>query len=105
MMIDYIDRNDDLPLNKWVDFMDWCPSQCYCRVQDTAGKDAILYLRWRHEDPWQAHIIKNAKTINEINMTGSWTGDLFEKQGLYFLDKEYDKAKEKLLEVYKQMAG
>lgn len=43
---------------QWDDDLIWCPSQCYADVAYPDGTPAVLYLRWRWSDPWQASIIK-----------------------------------------------
>ena len=43
-----LERDDDLI---------WCPSQCHANVIAPNGTKAVLYLRWRHADPWQASIV------------------------------------------------
>lgn len=57
---------NEMELGKWYCSMMECPSQCYKHVVDDEGVHYILYLRWRWEDPWQGHIVKNA--CNEISM-------------------------------------
>lgn len=89
-----------MPIGEWFDDMIWCPSQCYCRVQ-RGGKDYILYLRWRWDDPWQAHIVKNAASLADMHIENAeWSEDLFEKGGIYFKDDEVEQAKTKLLELF-----
>jgi hypothetical protein len=41
----------------WDDDLIWCPSQCYAPVEWPDGTPAVLYLRWRHDDPWGASIV------------------------------------------------
>jgi len=94
-----------LPLNEWCCSLMWCPSQCYRHVVDDTGTHSILYLRWRWDDPWQAHIIRNATA--EINMSSDdaiWTEDLFEAKGLFFTDEQVAEAKNKLLEIWAKEA-
>lgn len=85
----------------WVDDLIWCPSQCYGHIQ-YKGTDYILYLRWRWEDPWQGHIVKNAKDERLMHHDNTvWSEDIFEKRGLFFTDEELDKAKLALIEIFK----
>jgi hypothetical protein len=41
----------------WDDDLSWCPSQCTAEVRWPDGTPAVLYLRWRHPDPWSASVI------------------------------------------------
>ena len=41
----------------WEDDLIWCPSQCYYRFT-YKGTSYIIYLRWRHDDPWTAELIE-----------------------------------------------
>lgn len=44
----------------WIDDLIWCPSQCYLYIQ-FKEKNYVIYLRWRHSDPWSAVIIECIK--------------------------------------------
>ena len=77
-------------LTNWQDDMAWCPSQCF-RKLEFVGDIYYLYLRWRHSDPWQAHIMNAERSIV--------TDDLFVKEQLYFLDSELDLAKGALIKL------
>lgn len=93
---------ESLDLERWYCSLLWCPSQCYMHVQDQHGTHFILYLRWRWNDPWQAHIIRNA--YNEQSMRdgeAEWSGNVFEGQGLYFVDEELEDAKQALLNIWR----
>lgn len=70
-------------LGNWVDDLIWCPSQLYLDVQWRTQK-YMLYVRWRHDDPWTLRIIKNYGDKNE-----EWTDDLFGKYNVFL--KESDK--------------
>jgi len=81
-------RNDSV---KWDDDLIWCPSQCYAQVASQDGTPYVLYLRWRHSDPWEASIVRNT-TLKAFN-NGSynpknWSMDVFEMCGQYY--KQYD---------------
>ena len=41
-----------------IDVSSWCPSQIYYRFHDTLGKRWMIYLRWRHSDPWSAELLR-----------------------------------------------
>ena len=48
--------NEDLVWD--IDVSSWCPSQIYYRFHDTIGKRWMIYLRWRHSDPWSAELLR-----------------------------------------------
>ncbi len=54
---DLLFKNTDFTIvNDWQDSLIWCPSQCELHI--TYKNNAfILYLRWRHDDPWTADLI------------------------------------------------
>lgn len=41
----------------WQDDLIGCPSQCYLHLT-FKGWCFVLYLRWRHSDPWTAELIQ-----------------------------------------------
>ena len=89
-------------LGKWYCSFLGCPSQCYRAVRrdNTAH---ILYLRWRWEDPWQGHIVKNA--WNEASMSADeaeWSEDIFEEGNLYFEESQVEEAKEALISIWRK---
>jgi hypothetical protein len=92
------------PINvKWFDDLIWCPSQCYGHLH-WQGVDYILYLRWRWDDPWQGHIVKNARDSHSMHLAEAvWSEDLFEEWGLFFRDEELEQAKVAL--VVEDLAG
>jgi len=90
--------SDPLPLNEWKCSMMMCPSQCYYHAQKD-GIDYVLYLRWRWDDPWQAHIIKNAQS-ERIGDCAEWSGDLFEQNNISFTHEQFEQAKEKLIAMF-----
>ena len=77
-------------LNKWYEELIWCPSQCYYYFVHN-GDMYCIYLRWRHQDPWTADIIKCAEGDFYLNNQGAtWKSiDI-----PYFKDSELDKLKE-----------
>ena len=80
-------------LNKWYDDLIWCPSQCYYYFMHRDDMFCI-YLRWRHQDPWTAEIIKCAKSNFDLNyQTSIWK---FIKIP-YFEDYELEKLKEYIM--------
>jgi hypothetical protein len=90
------------PINvKWFDDLIWCPSQCYGQLH-WQGIDYILYLRWRWHDPWQGHIVKNARDSRSMHQPEAvWSKDLFEERDLFFRDEELEQAKAALVEIFK----
>jgi hypothetical protein len=94
-----------LPPGEWFDELVWCPSQCYCRVQHH-GVDYILYLRWRWRDPWQAHVVRNADSLDSMNNGQAvWSGDVFEMHHEYFRDVDLELAKDKLIRLFYEFDG
>lgn len=89
-----------LPLDEWKCSMMMCPSQCYYHTKRN-GIDYVLYLRWRWDDPWQADIIKGAKSEDFKNC--EWTHDVFAKNHVYFSHDEVSLAKEKLIEIFNNL--
>lgn len=80
-------------LNTWYDDLIWCPSQCYYYFMYD-GEMYYIYLRWRHQDPWTAEIVKCDKNENKCN-TGSPEYKSIKTPP--FKDDELDKLKEYLI--------
>lgn len=98
----YRARGMDMPIGVWLDDLIWCPSQCYKRVQDRDGNDYVLYLRWRHGDPWQGHIIEGAK--NWDNWGHGWLEqDYFEQLNMHFVADDVDGAKEAIEQIWRKL--
>ena len=77
-------------LNKWYDELIWCPSQCYYYFMHDDDMYCI-YLRWRHQDPWNAEIIKCAEADFSLDyQTSIWKSIKIP----FFKDSELDKLKE-----------
>lgn len=56
----------------WRDDLLWCPSQCYLKFRCN-GKHYVLYLRWRHNDPWTASLVPcSDSTFNMHEKDQSW---------------------------------
>ena len=85
-----------IKIKKWVDDLIWCPSQCYGLFK-LNNQCFTLYLRWRHEDPWQGHLIVGDVLNSDDDRT--WTEDLFCKYNKSFKDKELTKAKKCLINL------
>jgi hypothetical protein len=56
-------------LKEWADDLIGCPSQCYYRFK-YRGNNWVIYLRWRHQDPWTAILIECPENWN-IHDTGT----------------------------------
>jgi hypothetical protein len=44
-------------VSEWRDDLIWCPSQC-CLNMILDDRHFVLYLRWRHSDPWTCMLIE-----------------------------------------------
>ena len=94
-----------LPLEQWFDELIWCPSQWHYHIQH-GGKDCILYLRWRWEDPWQTHVVKNTASREDMHGdNAAWSEDIFLLNHLVFRDQELDLAKAALIDLFKRNDG
>jgi hypothetical protein len=49
----------------WNDDLIWCPSQCIKKIS-YKKRHFVIYLRWRHSDPWTADLIE-CKTDGKYN--------------------------------------
>lgn len=86
----------------WTDEMIWFPSQCYAFDEQPDGTFVGLCLRWRWEDPWQAHIITGLETDDRMLVhTGEWSPGLFRVHDLHFADDQVNAAKRALLRLHK----
>jgi hypothetical protein len=94
------DETEPLPIGEWFYALSIAPSQCYCHVQHE-GADYMLYLRWRHEDPWHAYIIKNAASLEAMNKGNPvWSEDVFELYRVWYTEDELERAKEKFVSLF-----
>ena len=65
------------------------------------GRDYVLYLRWRNNDPWQGHIFKGAKSQMDVfDVEIERSPDLFEDNGFFFDADHLEEAKSKLIELF-----
>ena len=98
----HLPENDDepLPIGEWFYELIWCPSQCYYHIQHN-GVDYILYLRWRWDNPWHGHVIKNASTLDEMHHEKAvWSEDVFALHHVQYSDDELELAKEKIIDLF-----
>ena len=94
--------DESFELGRWYCSFLGCPSQCY-RVVRRDNIAHILYLRWRWEDPWQGHIIKNAWNEASMSADGAeWSADLLGGEGLYFEESQVEEAKEALISIWRK---
>jgi hypothetical protein len=94
---------EPLKLDEWFCSLIWCPSQCFMHKQ-VGNKHYILYLRWRHQNPWQATIVENAYNEPSMHHEDSvWRRGLFEKRGLEFTDEEVKEARKMLLRIWEEL--
>ena len=49
--------------SEWMDDLIWCPSQCYLNIEFNK-KYFVIYLRWRHSDPWNTPLLIECKDEN-----------------------------------------
>ena len=85
---------DDLESNdEWDEMIAWCPTQLSKRVY-IGSIEFILYLRWRHNDPFTYSIYiddYNQKHLEEIFEIGIFSDGLFEKYGSSYGFEGFDK--------------
>ena len=98
-------HTEPLPLGEWFYELIWCPSQCYYHLQHN-GADYILYLRWRHENPWQACVVRNAANLDEMHADNAvWSEDIFELNDVQYADDEIELAKETAIKFFCEFKG
>jgi len=90
-------------LGKWDDCLScYCPAQCYREIVVTTAEgkqeNYTLYLRWRHDDPWQGHILRNNEYSKNLFLTEAGKHKAF-----FFKDEELEQAKKKLVSLAKAM--
>ncbi|HSJ86738.1 MAG TPA: hypothetical protein VK909_05965 [Anaerolineales bacterium] len=98
----HLPETDDEPLRmgEWFYELVWSPSQCYYRLQHH-GIDYIVYLRWSHKNPWQAYVIKNAVTLEEMHKENAlWSEDIFQLHNVHYTYDEVESAKQKVIRLF-----
>lgn len=96
---------ESLPIGEWFYELIWCPSQCYYHLQNN-GIDYILYLRWRWENPWQAQVVKNAASLDEMNEDRAiWSEDVFALHHVHYPDEQLELAKERIINLFYEFNG
>lgn len=79
-------------VGEWNDSLIWCPSQCELKLKHK-GKNYILYLRWRWDDPWTADLIPVDKQFSQKSKWGDW----IELNIPFFTDEQLAECKEAAL--------
>jgi len=88
---------------EWKDSLIWCPSQCEGWIKHSPDNYTVLYLRWRHDDPWSFNILSNIpeKYLSADNLrAATWTECLFADYHLFFCDVELEIARFAAMEIY-----
>jgi len=84
------DLNQD---NEWNEMIAWCPTQLSKKVY-IGSIEFILYLRWRHTDPFTYSIYiedDNKKHLEKLFGVGIFIDDLFEKYNRNYGVDGFDK--------------
>ena len=58
-------------VGEWYDDLIWCPSQCYLNIL-YKGRKFVIYLRWRHKDPWSVDLVECFETFNISSVQANW---------------------------------
>ncbi len=90
-----------MEIGKWYDSLIYCPSQCY-RHEERGGLHYILYLHWRHDDPWHGKIICGASDEHSLKY-GQWTDDMFVLHNLQYKYDDIERAKEALVNLFENV--
>lgn len=85
----------------WTDDLLWCPSQCTAPVTAPDGRKALLYLRWRHDDPWTGDIIWGATRLGGHVDRLDWESVPLP----FFTDEQLAEAKATLIEAWEARRG
>jgi hypothetical protein len=84
---------------KWDEHLYWCPTQLY-RTVYVKGFKFTLYLRWRHDDPFQFHILSENE-MNDIFEIG-WNCELFSDHKIFCTSKQYKNAEKKADQLWRR---
>ena len=98
-----------MELNHWIEYLDhWCPAQIFYYFVDAGGGRWCIYLRWRHQDPWTAELVRCDENWECIWKSPDNVDLLLEKNhnpGIitgYYTDDEYPHLMRKALELVKE---
>ena len=80
--------------SEWDEMIAWCPTQLSKKVY-VEGIELILYLRWRHNDPftYNIYIEGDEKELEELLKIGIFNYDLFDKYNRWYSQEDFDKDK------------
>lgn len=84
----------------WEDSLIWCPSQCELKIKHK-GKNYVLYLRWRWENPWTAALIPVDKQFSADSQFGISAWIYLDIPN--FTDEQLDECKEASIEEAKKV--
>lgn len=98
-----------MTLNKWIlELEPWCPAQIYYYFRDMEGGKWCIYLRWRHQDPWTAELVR-CDSCWEFLWDSPDTVDLLEEKnhslGIiteFYYEEEYLSLMEKAIEIVEE---
>ena len=100
----------EITLNQWdVQLRHWCPAQIYYYFVDADGGRWCIYLRWRHEDPWTAELVRCDENWEFLWDSPDTVNLLEEKEhtpGIitrYYTDDEYPFLQQRVLEIIKNL--
>ena len=74
-------------MGQWQESLMWCPSQLQLPISYD-NQNYVIYLRWRHQDPWQASLVETGSDF-EIKEPANWIDLKID----HFRDEEYPKLK------------
>lgn len=83
----------------WEDSLLYCPSQCELKIK-AYGRNYILYLRWRWDDPWTADLIP---VDNQFSDDSKFSNDWVELNIPYFTNEQLNECKEAAIKVVKDV--
>ncbi len=85
-------------VSEWKDDLIRCPSQCYLQMT-FEGRYFLLYLRWRHFDPWSATLIECDSDFDMLNKKYEWVRLKVD----YWKDEQINEVKKNAIDVAKKM--
>lgn len=83
---------------EWQDDLLWCPSQCYLQIT-FEERYFMIYLRWRHSDPWTAELIECDKDYEMHNKKYEWVSLSIN----YWTDEQITELKKDAIETAKKV--
>jgi len=96
--------------NQWIEYLNhWCPAQIYYYFVDAEGGRWCIYLRWRHQDPWTAELVRCDENWEFIWNSPDTVDLLEEKEHTpgtitgFYTDEEYPALMENVLELVRNL--